>query len=142
MDELERALLEYLQGRFSRGDIVFVKEIRNELAPRFIDTALLSEILRAIRRIVARLVRAAILQRIKPGVYVYWPDGRPDGLPSDFVADLAPVALVAPETYLPRVFDGSANPFESVASLARSRQFLVQRDLADVNLELLQGLSF
>ncbi|CAM3527714.1 hypothetical protein [Paracidovorax anthurii] len=142
MDELERALAEYLEKNFSHGDSVAVRQLRDQVAARYISEALpLSVALAVVRRFVSGMVRRRMLERVGSGVYAYWPEGR-TSLDDTVVFDRKVVGreLVPPPAF-PFFRPNALSAFESVQALARSSQFLVQSDLADVNIEAMQGFS-
>lgn len=142
MDELQRALTEYLESNFSDGDSVAVKQLRDKVAARFISETLpLSEALAGVRKFVHGMARRKTLQRVGSGVYTYWPKGAP-ALDGRLVLDVNVVGreVVSPSTS-PFSSPDALSSFESVQALARSSQFLVQSDLADVNIEAMQGFS-
>lgn len=152
MDELEMAVKEYLKTKIGGGNIVTIKKLRNDVVPGFLSRGnLLSDILDGIRRFIRRLANEKILQRVRPGVYLYWPDGRPKIEQANRIplverlrtVDLSPIPRGSDISVLSPVAPRNIPlPFDSVASLSLSDEFLIQRSLAEVDLEALQGLSF
>ncbi len=149
MDELETAVNNYLETHIGEGNVVTVKEVRNEVVPGFVlDGKPVSDVLARIRRFILQLADVMILQRVRPGVYLYWPNGRSQVEITDLIRlvdnrrmfDFSPVpresgiSLLTPP-YVPLAFD-------SVASLSLSADFLIQRGLTEVDLGALQELSF
>jgi len=143
MDELEAALEKYLTTNFDAGALVTSSAMGDEVAPHFISQgARLSDILTGIRKFLRRQVKVTVLMRVGAGVYRYWPDGRPETtgravVPIDSFQRAPGITQV-----LPLVRENVPFPFDSVGSLARSDEFLVQRGLANVNFDALQELSF
>lgn len=137
MDELEKALAEYLRSNFEHGDVVAVRRLRDDVASKYITMKLpLSAALSVVRRFVSAMVEARVLQRVSGGVYTYWPNRDAPAMPV--------IAFDAPREIAISPFQGVSAPssFESVETLARSSLFLVQYDLSEVDLDALQGLSF
>lgn len=151
MDELETAVKEYLKAKIGEGNIVTVKELRNDVVPDFVSRGnLLSDILSGIRRFIRRLVNEKILHHVRPGAYLYWPKGRPEVkltnqnqlIERTRASDLAPIPQAETYALSPVASLSIPLPFDSVASLSLSDEFLIQRGLAEVDLQALQGLSF
>lgn len=143
MNELEKALAEYLAKNFRQGAVVAVKRLRDDVASQFITEDLtLSATLSAVRRFVRAMVEAQMLFRVGSGVYTYWPDRDAHETPvSAFDLETARRAPEVAALY-PFLRDNAASSFESVETLSRSSRFLVQGNLSEVDLEALQGLSF
>lgn len=143
MDELEKALGEYLAKNFESESVVAVKRLRDEVAAKFITTDLpLSEALSAVARFVRAMVEQRFLLRVGPGLYRYWPERRAQGTPPSPLARAPARRALDDASDNPSQRDNFALAFESIGALARSDRFLVQRDLSEVDLVILQGLSF
>lgn len=137
MDELENALAEYLRSNFEQGDVVAVRRLRDDVASKYITMELpLSAALSVVRRFVSAMVEARMLQRVGGGVYTYWPNRDAPEMPGIAFDALREIARS------PLQGVSARSSFESVGTLARSSQFLVQHNLSEVDLDALQGLSF
>lgn len=142
MDELERLLEEYIRAEGSSGRTISVKEMRNAAGPSLVEKGMpVSEVLRGIAAFVKDKVSEGRLLRERPGVYSYWLDG----VPSTLQASDSQRKVLSQARAL--AFDGTDirpstfSAFESVASLAASDQFLIKRDIKQVDLLALQGIS-
>lgn len=142
MDELERLLEEYIQSEGNLGRTISVKEMRNAAAALLVEKGIpVSEVLRGVAAFVKRKVGENTLFREGSGVYTYWPDGVPRHLD---VPDSLPTMLSQPRPLTVDTPDIQSFPFSafaSVASLAASDQFLIKRDIKQVDLRPLQGFS-
>ncbi|MCZ8384159.1 hypothetical protein SB816_10870 [Achromobacter sp. SIMBA_011] len=140
MEDIKTALNRYLNDNYSDGDIVEVKKVRDDLAPDFLYAGNpLSKILSEISSGFRALVRARMLERVRPGVYYYRPNKYSDSienLPVEYSGRSA-VSIVEPQNLIDIM-----KQFEDVKSLARSSVFLIQRDLATADVGLLQEVSF
>lgn len=144
MDELEKALAAYLKAGFGPGEVVTVKRLRNEVASQFITPTLtLSEALSGVARFVRDMVEERLLLRVGPGEYSYWPERNALPVPSDSSGFTLARGRIETQLTLATYLRESVKPeFASVAALARSKHFLVQGDLATIDLRALQGVSF
>lgn len=142
MDELERLLEEYIQAEGSSGRTIAVKAMRNAAAPSLVEKGMpVSEVLRGVAAFVRKKVIDGRLFRESSGVYSYWPDGVPGDLrifdaQRGVSAQARGLAVDTPDTRL-----SAFSAFASVASLAASDQFLIKRDIKQVDLRALQGFS-
>ena len=142
MDELERLLEEYIQTEGASGRTITVKAMRNAAAPSLVEKGIpVSEVLRRVAAFVKLKVAEGALFRVGTGVYSYRLDGVPSNLSasngeSRVLSQAPTLAGYAPDTR-PTAFSA----FESVTSLAESDQFLIKRDIKQVDLRSLQGFS-
>lgn len=143
MDELEEALEEYLRTNLAVGELVTMRSLRNDVAPRFVSgDLLLSDVLADIQRFVRRKISETVLRRERPGVYTYWPEGGPAPEQTNPRAPESLGRATAFPSVVPLPRDAASLPFDSVASLAGSSEFLILRGWADIDIAALQGMSF
>lgn len=140
MEELEQALAEYLQSMYRVGDEVTVRQLRNEVASKHLSEKLtFTDAMSVVTQFVRMNVIQGILQRVGSGRYLYLPDG--SGV------DSAIARYASPSRDLVGFADGQLEtgnlwPFGSVSALALSPDFIVERGIADIDLDDLQGISF
>lgn len=143
MNELERALDEYLATNFQRGEVVELRRLQDEVASRFVSEGLpISEALTIVRRYVRAMLKVSVLVRLDRGIYIYKPDGSDYmvALP-DRATEISRIPHEFPISYVNPRRQGDISAFNSVAALASSSEFLIQTDISEVDLVMLQGLS-